>query len=61
MALRTKDERVILADTALETAIATMLTNDDGLNRVDALRLLTRRMVRKNTTNKVRVRTAATN
>jgi hypothetical protein len=58
MAKRTLDERVVVADTALETAIASMLSGDDGLTRVDALRLLSRRMLKKNTTNRVRLRTA---
>ena len=61
MALRTNDERTVVADAALEVAIASLLTNDDGLDRVGALRLLTKRMVRKNTTNKTRIRTSATN
>jgi hypothetical protein len=38
-----------------------MLSGDDGLNRVDALRLLSRRMLKKNTTNRTRPRTAVTN
>ena len=61
MAKRTLDERVIVADSALEVAIASMLTGDDGLNRVDALRLLSRRMLKKNTTDRTRPRMAASN
>jgi hypothetical protein len=56
----TKDEFVVLADAACETAIAT-LTAYNNIDRVSALRLLVRRMTRKNTTNRTRPRTAATN
>lgn len=58
MALRTKDERKSLADSAAETAIATMLTDDDGMDRVSALRLLVRSLMKKNVTNRYRPRSA---
>jgi hypothetical protein len=58
---RTKDERLLLAATAVETAIATMLANDDGLDRVGALRLLVQSVTKKNVVNRHRLRTAATN
>ena len=60
MPTSTKDEAIARADTAIETAIATMLAADNALDRVGALRLLTQRMLKKNVTNKTRVRTAQT-
>lgn len=57
--VQTRDERVITCDLAIETAIASMLTADQQLDRVGALRLLVQRVMRKNTTNKVRVRVAS--
>jgi hypothetical protein len=47
MPVVTKDERVARADAAIETAIATLLSAENSLNRADALKLLARRMVRK--------------
>ena len=58
MTTKTADERIAIADTALETAISTLLAADDRFDRVGALKLLTRRMVRKNTTNRTRPRAA---
>lgn len=56
-----KDERVITCDLAIETAVATMLAADQHMDRVSALRLLVNRAVKRNVTNRVRVRTAASN
>ena len=43
MPTSTKDENITRADTALETAIATMLAADNAMDRVGALRLLVQR------------------
>jgi hypothetical protein len=48
-AVQTTDEAIATCDQAIETAIGTMRAANNSLARVDALRLLTRRMVRKNT------------
>lgn len=56
--LRTK--KVSRADVAIETAVTTLLAADNAMDRIAALRLLTQRMVKKNVTNRTRVRTAAT-
>jgi hypothetical protein len=61
MALRTNDERTAVADTAIETAIASMLTGDNGLNRKQALRFLVRRAMKKNVGNQTRLRVASEN
>jgi hypothetical protein len=63
-----KTGQELAADSAIETAVATMLStfstnkvSDLGavLDRVGALRVLTKRMIRKNTTNAVRPRSAS--
>jgi hypothetical protein len=59
--IQSKDERIITCDAAIETAIASMLTADQHLDRVGALRLLVQRVTKKNVTNRVRVRTASEN
>jgi hypothetical protein len=61
MPTSTRDENVTRADAAIETAISTMLANDNNLDRVGALRLLVRRLLKKNVGNRTRPRTAATN
>jgi hypothetical protein len=45
-------------DAAVETAVASLLATNDKLNRVEALRLLTQRTLKKNVTNRVRPRSA---
>ena len=54
----TKDETIAAVDAAVETAVASLLTANDKLNRVEALRLLTQRTLKKNVTNRVRPRSA---
>ena len=61
MATRTKDERAVVVDAAAETAIGSILTNDNNLTRKDALRLLVRAVVKKDKTNRHRVRQASEN
>ena len=56
---RTLDELVVIADAACETAISSLTPFNNV--RADALRLLVRRLMRKNTTNRTRPRTAVTN
>jgi hypothetical protein len=58
---KTRDELVILADVAVETAVASLIAADNGTSRVSALRLLTRRMVRANKINRHRPRVASEN
>jgi hypothetical protein len=58
MANLNRDELTAAADTAIETAISTLLTASNPIDRVGALRLLTKRALRKNTTNRVRQRSA---
>jgi hypothetical protein len=58
MANLNRDELTVAADAAIETAISTLLTASNIIDRVGALRLLMRRMVRKNVTNRVRPRSA---
>ena len=61
MATRTKDEREVVADAAVETALGTILTNDNNLTRKDALRLLVRSVVKKDKTSRHWVRQASEN
>lgn len=51
------------ADTAIETAIATVISSDATklTGRKEALRYLVRRVTKKDVTNKVRVRSASEN
>jgi hypothetical protein len=58
MANLTRDELTAATDAAIEVAISTLQTAGNLLDRAGALRLLTRRMVRKNVTNRVRQRSA---
>jgi hypothetical protein len=57
--VKNKDEMIAAPDAALEVAIASLIAADNSTTRVDALRLLTRRVVKANTGNRTRVRTAA--
>lgn len=61
MPTQTKDESTATADTAIEVAIASVLSANNAFNRVDALRLLTKRIVRMNRINRVRPRLASEN
>jgi hypothetical protein len=58
--VKTRDELLVLADQAVETAVASLIAADNATDRIAALRLLTRRFVKKNVTNRTRVRTAQT-
>ena len=60
MPVQTTDEQIATADAAVETAIASLIAAHNGHDLVSALRLLVKRIVRKNTTNRTRVRTATT-
>lgn len=60
-ATQTTDETIATCDTALETAIATMKAANNALDRVAALRLLSKRVMYKNRTNRVRPRPANEN
>ena len=60
MAVSTKDENVTRADSAIEAALATMLAADSAMDRVGALRLLVRSLMKKSVGNATRVRTAQT-
>jgi hypothetical protein len=49
MSTSTYDEQVARADTAIETAVSTLLNANDALTRPEALKLLAKRAVRKTT------------
>jgi hypothetical protein len=57
-AVQTRDEAVATADAAIETALATMIAANNSHDRVSALRLLVKRLLRKNVTNRTRPRAA---
>ena len=61
MANLTRDELVTAADTAIETAIATLLTGSNIIDRKAALVLLERRTIKKRVTNRHRSRSSNEN
>ena len=61
MANLTKDELTIAADAALETAVASLLTASNIIDRKAALVLLERRVIKKRVTTRYRVRASNEN